>query len=143
MFHRTACTKISSNASLVFLREPALCDPVDLLRESIVREITEADSLYRAGDLASAFRCLERAHVLGQSFTADHTRVHWRMLKIGCKRRDAREVFGQIIRIIGAATKTTFGIYPKGNTGGADVYFFKPMPIPEDLQSILDKSRSN
>jgi hypothetical protein len=115
---------------------------MDLLRENIVREIAEADSLSEVGDLAGAFQHLERAHVLGQSVTADHTRVHWKMLKIGWKRRDAREVFGQIIRIIGAATKTAFGIYPKGNTGGADVYFFKPMPIPEDLQAILDKSRA-
>ena len=50
---------------------------------------------------------------------------------------------GQIIRVIGAATKTAFGIYPKGNTGGSDVYFFKPMPIPEDLRAILDKSRTH
>lgn len=116
---------------------------MDLLHETIVREIAEADWLYNAGDLTAAFRHLERAHVLGQSITADHTRVHWRMLKIGWKRRDAQEVFGQIIRIIGAATKTAFGIYPKGNTGGTDVYFFRPMPIPEDLQAILDRSRPN
>ena len=116
---------------------------MDLLHETIVREIAEADWLYNAGDLTAAFRHLERAHVLGQSITADHTRVHWRMLKIGWKRRDAQEVLGQIIRIIGAATKTAFGIYPKGNTGGTDVYFFRPMPIPEDLQAILDRSRPN
>jgi len=116
---------------------------MDLLRETIVREIAEADSLYQAGDLESAFQHLERAHVLGQSITADHTRVHWRMLKVGWKRWDVQEVFGQILRIIGAVTKTAFGIYPKGNTGGADVYFFRPMPIPEDLQAILDRSRTN
>ena len=116
---------------------------MDLLRETIGKEIAEADSFYEGGDLATSFRHLERAHVLGQSITADHTRVHWRMLKIGWKKRDAREVFGQILRIIGASTKTAFGIYPKGNTGGSDVYFFKPMPIPDDLQAILDRSRTN
>ena len=111
---------------------------MDLLRETIVREIAEADSLYQACDLVGAFRRLERAHVLGQSITTDHTRVHWRMLKIGWRRGDAREVFGQVIRIIGAGTKTAFGIYPRGNTGGANVYFFKRMPIPPDLQRILN-----
>jgi hypothetical protein len=116
---------------------------MDLLRKTIVKEIAEADSFYQTGDLTGAFQHLERAHVLGQSITSDHTRVHWRMLKIGWKRMDAQEVFGQIIRIVGAATKTAFGIYPKGNTGGADVYFFKPMPIPTDLQVILDKSCVN
>jgi hypothetical protein len=113
------------------------------IRDFVEQEIHLADASILKSDAARAFRHLERAHVLGQSITADHTRIHWRMLKIGWKRRDAQEVFGQIIRIIGAATKTAFGIYPKGNTGGADVYFFKPMPIPEDLQSILDRSRTN
>ena len=116
---------------------------MELLRDHVTKETALADASYEAGQLGVAFRHLERAHVLGQSITADHTRVHWRMLKIGWKRRDAREVFGQIIRILGAATKTAFGIYPKGNTGGADVYFFKPMPIPEDLQAILDRSRTS
>ena len=63
------------------------------------------------------------------------------MLKIAWRRKDVREVFGQVIRIIGAATKTAFGVYPKGNTGGADVYFFAARPIPEDLQRILDNAR--
>ena len=115
---------------------------MDGLQQHIKHEITRADARYEVGDFEATFHHLERAHVLGQGITADHTRVHWRMLKLGWKRRDAGEVFGQIIRIIGAATKTAFGIYPKGNTGGANVYFFKRMPIPDDLQPILDSSDS-
>ena len=111
---------------------------MDTIRHYVSRELEAADAASAAGSWATAFAHLERADVLGQAITVDHTRVHWRMLKLGWKRRDAAEVFGQIIRIIGAATKTAFGIYPKGNTGGANVYFFKPMPIPEDLQKILD-----
>ncbi|MBP7415274.1 MAG: DUF3703 domain-containing protein, partial [Pyrinomonadaceae bacterium] len=52
--------------------------------------------------------------------------------------RSVREIWGQIIRIIGASTKTPLGIYPTGNTGGADVWFLKPMPIPDDLQEMLN-----
>jgi len=52
-----------------------------------------------------------------------------------------REILGQILRIAGASTKTPFGIYPVGNTGRANVYFFKKMPVPADLQQILDKAR--
>ena len=63
------------------------------------------------------------------------------MLKLGWKMRSPREVFGQIIRVIGAATKTPFGIYPTGNTGGANVWFFKSMPVPDDLKKILDTAR--
>src|SRR5688572_1980505 len=110
------------------------------LRDHVANEVALAEA---EDDLPTGFRHLERAHVLGQGDTFDHTRVHWRMLKVGWKRRDAREIFGQIIRIIGAATKTPMGIYPKGNTGGSDVYFFKSMPIPDDLQAILDDSRAN
>jgi hypothetical protein len=108
------------------------------IREHILDEVSLADS---SGSSSEAFRHLERAHVLGQAITYEHTRVHWRMLKIGLRRRDLREIFGQVIRISGAATKTPFGIYPTGNTGGADVYFFQRMAIPADLQSIIDSSR--
>ena len=112
------------------------------LEDHIAREISIADDYCAKGDFQTGSLHLERAHVLGQADTVDHTRVHWRMLKVGWKLRDSREVFGQIIRIIGAATKTPLGIYPKGNTGRSNVYFFKSMPIPVDLQAILDDSRA-
>lgn len=114
---------------------------MDDLSESIDEQIRNADLLTARCEFDSAFHNLERAHVLGQSRTFDHTRIHWRMFKLGLKMRSASEVWGQLIRIIGAATKTPFGIYPKGNTGGANVWFFKPMPIPDDLQEILDKGK--
>lgn len=65
------------------------------------------------------------------------------MLKVGLRMRSVREIWGQMIRVIGAVTKTPFGIYPKGNTGGSNVYFFKRMPVPADLQQILDKAKMN
>jgi hypothetical protein len=107
------------------------------IRKFIDAEVEKAESLAAENDLDSAFRCLERAHVLGQAITYEHTRVHFLMLKIGWKRKDWREIFGQIFRIVGASTKTPFGIYPIGNTGGANVSPFQRMPIEEDLQMIL------
>ena len=112
------------------------------LTKHIDTEINGAASAKASGDLGEAFLHLERAHVLGQTSTLVHTRVHWEMFKVGLLRRDAREIWGQIIRIVGAATKTPLGIYPKGNTGGANVWFFKPMPVPTDLQNILDASEA-
>ncbi|MFZ1701195.1 MAG: DUF3703 domain-containing protein [Pyrinomonadaceae bacterium] len=111
-----------------------------LLRSTIDNEIALADSLRNAGNYHSAFHHLERAHVLGQASTYHHTRVHWRMLKLAFKRGSLPEILGQIIRIIGAATKTPFGINPTGNTGGSNVWFFKRMPIPNDLQEIIDEN---
>ena len=113
------------------------------LSDYINSEIGFADKSLENGDLTAAFEHLERAHVLGQGITSDHTRIHWRMLKIGWKRKDARELFGQLVRIVGAATKTPFGIYPTGNTGGSNVWFFRPMPIAEDLKQILDKVKNS
>ena len=116
---------------------------MDSLRDHIDSELASADKLLENGDLSAAFEHLERAHVLGQAITYEHTRIHWRMLKLGWKKKDVREIFGQLLRIVGASTKTPFGIYPTGNTGGSDVWFFKPMPVAEDLQQILDKAKNN
>lgn len=110
------------------------------LKPYIDDEIRQASELSDAGHDAEAFSHLERAHVLGQAMTREHTRVHWLMFKSAIRQRNAREIWGQFIRIIGAATKTPFGIYPTGNTGGANVWFFKPMPVAEDLKAILDRA---
>lgn len=109
------------------------------LQNHIQSELDSAEQHRDAGDFYSAFRHLERAHVLGQASTFHHTMIHWRMFKLGLGMRSAREIWGQLIRIIGAATKTPLGIYPTGNTGGANVWFFKPMPVPEDLKRLLDQ----
>lgn len=114
---------------------------IEKIKYYIEQEIECAEKFIKENDLDSAFNHLERAHILGQSITFEHTRVHYLMLKIGWRRNDWREIFGQIFRIIGASTKTPFGIYPTGNTGGANVSPFKPMPIPEDLQLVLRKTK--
>lgn len=113
------------------------------IKNYIDAEVERAEGLIWKNDLDAAFRHLERAHILGQAITYEHTRVHFLMLKIGWKRKDLREIFGQIFRIIGASTKTPFGIYPTGNTGGANVSPFKRMPISDDLQTILRQAREN
>lgn len=111
------------------------------IKKHIDAEIEAASELIESGNLESAFYHLERAHVLGQAITVEHTRVHWLMLKIGWKKRDLREIFGQIFRIFGASTKTPLGIYPRGNTGGANISSFKSLPIPADLQAIIENAK--
>ena len=114
---------------------------MDGLRGNIDTELAIGSRAATSGDFNLAFSHLERAH--GQGITYEHTRIHWRMLKLGWRMKDWREIFGQLLRIIGASTKTPFGIYPTGNTGGANVWFFKRLPIPDDLQEILNKARMN
>jgi hypothetical protein len=33
------------------------------------------------------------------------------------------------------------GIYPTGNTGGANIGPIQPLPIPKDLQAIIDAAK--
>ncbi len=88
-----------------------------------------------------AFRHLERAHVLGQAATTLHVRVHWRMLLWALRHREAGEAAGQLARLAAAAVMTGIGWLPTGNTGGANVSAFQRMPIPPDLQRVIDDAR--
>ena len=110
------------------------------LEHYIEAEIVEAEACYALGDSEGAFRHLERAHVLAQQDTVLHTRIHWLMLMHGIRERDVKEIAGQVLRIGGAITKTPFGIYPKGNTGGANVNPIRPMPVEPDLAAILESA---
>jgi hypothetical protein len=104
-------------------------------------ELVAAADCQAVGDTQQAFRHLERAHVLGQSSTVHHVHAHWQMLRWAWWQRDAREGLGQVMRLIGAATKTALGWVPSGNTGGANVSPFKPMPIPAELQAMIEAAK--
>jgi hypothetical protein len=109
-----------------------------VLQQAYGAEIKAAVEQYHADALEQAFTHLERAHILGQSFSVAHARTHWWMLKVGWRRRDCVEISGQLFRILGALLFSRMWV-PIGNTGGARVSPFQPMPIPEDLQTLLDK----
>ena len=105
-------------------------------------EIAAAEESASNGYRQAEFQHLERAHVLGQNSTLLHTRTHILMLLWGIRKRNIKEVAGQILRITGAATKTILGLIPSGNTGGANVSPFKKMPIAPELQLIINTVRS-
>lgn len=86
---------------------------------------------------AAAWLALERAHVLGQPDVWLHLRSHWWMLVCGVAERDAREVFGQIVRLVLSIPGSALGRYPRGNTGRSRVDMTKPMPIAADLERLL------
>ncbi|MBP7703700.1 MAG: DUF3703 domain-containing protein [Caulobacter sp.] len=96
----------------------------------------EARGAYGAGALDHCFSLLERAHILGQPWIVPHTVSHWMMLKVGLRRGDLREIWGQVIRLAFGGLLSAVGILPEGNTGGADVPAKKPLPLPADLVSI-------
>jgi hypothetical protein len=111
------------------------------IRPHVNAELQTAANLSAQGHLEPAFTHLERAHVLGQESTVHHVRVHWRMLLWGVQQRDVKECLGQIFRILGAATKTSFGLIPHGNTGGANVSPFKSMAVPAELEMRILQAR--
>ena len=97
----------------------------------------ELDLARKSADPDKEFAHLERAHILSQYSTRDHVAVHCAMLRWAWQRTDWREGAGQILRIVGAATKTAIGWIPAGNTGGANVSPIKPMPVPDDLAQLI------
>ena len=109
------------------------------LRQAYDTEMNAAMKHYYGNNLDKAFYHLERAHILGQSLTFSHARAHWWMLKVGWRRRDSREIRGQIVRIIAAFIFSRIWV-PLGNTGGGKVHPLRPMPIPEEFGALL-KSR--
>ena len=109
---------------------------MNTVAEAFESEMAHAARQETWGDLGQAFARLERAHILGQRTTWPHVRAHIGMLRIGWRRRDLREIVGQVMRIAAAATKSRIWV-PLGNTGGANVSPFRPMPVPPDLARIL------
>lgn len=107
-------------------------------RAAFDAEIGRARASIRAGELDAGFSHLERAHVIGQDFVVPHVRSHWLMLAVEVRRRRPRAVVGQAIRIVLGALGSAVGIVPTGNTGGTDISMFRRMPVPRELQAIID-----
>lgn len=106
-----------------------------MLHEAWAAERELAASARGGGDLPGEWQHLERAHILSQPMAGAHVRTHVAMLGSAFRRRDLHEVLGQVFRLMVAGPGSLTGRYPVGNTGGADVSAFKPMPIPDDLRA--------
>lgn len=107
-------------------------------RQAYEREALAARAASDDGALDEAVRRLERAHILGQPWAGAHSWTHWEMLRIGWRRRDGREIAGQILRLAAGGLLSVLGWLPAGNTGGANVPARTPMPLPDDLQAICE-----
>ncbi len=112
------------------------------IKHHVQTELASARVAEAKGDIQLAFSHLERAHILGQRSTRLHVLTHWRMMSWGLRQRQCGEVFGQLWRIVGATLSTAIGLVPAGNTGGANVSGFRKMPVPVELQAIIDTVRA-
>jgi len=102
-------------------------------------ELAAASAATAAGETERAFEHLARAHIISQRYTWQHVYVHLRMLKLGASTGDWREVFGQLSRIVAASLFSLIWV-PVGNTGRANVSAMKPMPLPDDLRNLIERS---
>ncbi len=112
------------------------------IRPHVQAELDAAVAAERADLRQEAFRHLERAHVLAQAATTEHVRVHWHMFRFALTQRLFGETIGQGLRLLLAAPLTVVGAIPIGNTGGSAVSGFKSMPVPADLQELIDVART-
>jgi len=110
------------------------------LRDAWATELGAARRARSAGDTPTEWLHLERAHILSQPMAGAHVRTHVAMLGAARRRRDRHELAGQLFRLVVAGPGSLTGKYPVGNTGGADVSAFAPMPIPDDLQPLLPET---
>jgi Protein of unknown function (DUF3703) len=108
-----------------------------LLRAAWAAEHASARTHRASGDITSEWHHLERAHVLSQPIATAHVRTHLAMLAYGVRRRDRREVAGQLVRLMVAGPGSLTGRYPVGNTGGANISALAVLPIPDDLRLPL------
>lgn len=117
-------------------RHPRPADPARL-RDAWRAELERAAVARAERRPGDEWRHLERAHILSQPFALPHVRTHAHMLGRAVRRRDRRELIGQVFRILAAGPGSATGRYPLGNTGGADVSAFEPMPLPNDFVPLL------
>lgn len=111
-------------------------------RQAFDREIALGNELIASGDPERAFRHLERAHIIGQTFVGAHAKSHWLMLTLEIRRRRFAAAFGQAVRLVLGVIGSAIGVVPIGNTGGTDISMFKRLPIAPDLQKIIEGSSS-
>jgi hypothetical protein len=107
------------------------------LRTAWTGELDAARAARTTGNSGAEWTHLERAHILSQPMAGAHVRTHLAMFAAAWRRHDRHEVVGQLFRMVVAAPGSATGKYPIGNTGGANVSAFEPMPIPEDLLGLF------
>jgi len=99
------------------------------------RERALADT---APDPRTAWRHLERAHLLAQPFVVAHVGSHVAMLRLAGRERDRSEILGQVLRIVLAGPASALGQVPAGNTGRAAVPLTATGPVPPDIAELLE-----
>lgn len=117
------------------MNTPVPATPLDHAFDAAMAAAAQALQAGRHGD---ALVDLATAHVLGQRDVARHTRVHARMFHVAWRQRDLAGLLGQAMRLALVPVGHLLDRLPLGNTGLSGVSAFQPMPIPPELQRLID-----
>ena len=109
----------------------------------IKEELLKSGEAMERGDYSKAFTHLEDAHVLGQTSTYWHVKVHTVMLRWGVKQRDFKEVIGQLGLAVGAAVVTPINAVPYGARGGIRGNPGNERKIKPALAEIIAKAKAS
>lgn len=108
------------------------------LAQALVKEISQYTNARAKGDHQSCLHHLGRAHIISQYKWFHHFYVHFLMFEYSWGRKDRKEVFGQIIRIFATIPGHLFQRLPIGNTGWSNIPLTKKMPLPKDLEKLIN-----
>jgi hypothetical protein len=111
------------------------------VQQMITIEMAAYAQSRKRGDVATAWRALERAHIMSQPYLGLHVTNHWTMLTFAISERDMKEVLGQIFRLALAPLGAISGRIPTGNTGRSNIGAFVPMDIPEDIRAKMQSDK--
>jgi hypothetical protein len=106
-------------------------------------EIKQAMTARRRQHWQEAWFHLERAHILGQQDFILHMHTHWQMLKLAADQINWLEVRGQLLRLILTPVGHLTGRLPLGNPGSSRYSVLESVPVPDDLQALLEKSEQD
>jgi hypothetical protein len=109
----------------------------DRIATAYRRERSASAAAFAGGDVAAAWRHLERAHLIAQPFAAAHVGSHLAMARLGLQTRDRGEVLGQIVRVLLAGPASLTGRIPVGNVGRAATPLGHTSEPPDDIASLL------
>lgn len=105
---------------------------------AVKRESEAASSLNNA---AREFEHFERTRVLGQISTSLRLVTPLRIAQWVVRNRRLGKLIEQLTRMARASLATPLRLAPMGNTGGANMSPFKPMPLSADFAAEIESAR--
>lgn len=104
-------------------------------------EVKQALQARHQQNWSEAWSHLERAHILGQQQFILHLQSHWLMLKLAADQSNWIEIRGQVLRLLLTPVGHLTGRLPIGNPGSSRYPVLQPLPVPDDLQSLLSGTK--